>query len=170
MDPESLKTPDLCADASAIRRFLSVSRHSYDDNVRNRLGQVTCDKFIRELYSEWSRRDSLLGYCATVAGLKASSDERPTTDIAALSQHARDHIEFAKTATDPRVDAYTARDEVSHSNSREIWQWLQIELGVEDITRDTTTGELVRRCGGIGAQKENYSDAYAKFKKYNNVI
>lgn len=168
MDPESLKTPDLCADARAIRRFLNVSRHSHEDNVRNRLGQVTCNQFIRELYTEWSRRDSLLGYCATVAGLRTAEDNRPTTDIAALSQHARDRVEFARTNTDPRLDAYAARDELSRSSNLEIWQWLHIELGVEDITRDTAKGDLVGRCGGIGAHKHDYDVAYGKFKRSQN--
>lgn len=144
VDPTSLKSPQACARPGIVLDFLRASRKVSDDNIRNRLGQVDCGQALSEIYSEWERRDSVLTYCKNIEGSLdiTSSTSAP---LSSLVEHSRDRIEFPATKTDPRVDAYTSRNEVMVTN--DTFNWIRTEELAESIIRDSTTQTLSRKCG-----------------------
>jgi len=152
IDATSIKTPKACATPSLVIDFLRISRKS-DDNLRNRLGQVSCGKALNELYQEWQNRDSVLSYCKKLSGqfedakTNASVGEYESRPLSWLVEHSRDEIEFPQTPTDPRVDAYTSRGEIDPLISQDSFNWIASEQMTESIVRDSTWKTIKDRCG-----------------------
>lgn len=159
MEYTELLTPSHCVRPSAIRNFLRQSRALSDDKIPSMLTQRSCGDVLPRMYEEWRKRDEILAYCGSMAG--ATLDESlpdNTAQISSLTSHARDHIEFAKTENDPRVDSYAARDEVSLKGSEKdsTMQWVRREKLTEEIIRDTTAELVANRCGGLGVDAQQF--------------
>lgn len=138
-----LLTRTSCQDGELVNEFFITSRKASDDNIKNLLGQMDCAAAVARVKAEWSRRDAVLNFCK-----QQRSEPKQTEDagssLIALSQRSRDKITFASTQTDPRIDAYTARDEVQ--SQTEI-DWIDQEVFTEEIIRDSTVKAVQSKCG-----------------------
>lgn len=158
-----LLSANSCGDGELIAEFLNTSRKASDDNIKNMLGQASCAEVVATVGNEWARRKQVLDFCKNVAaGNNSNSNTKPSnadpqqiasaasTNISALSEHARDPISFPQTGTDPRLDAYTARDEIQKNRNGPTsmnFAWISTENITEDIIRDSTTQIVRDRCG-----------------------
>ena len=154
-----LLDPKFCVDPITIKAFLRASRAVSDDRVQSELTSRSCGEFLPRLYQEWQKRDKILGFCGELAGA-ATHEVLPdnTAQIASLAKHARDNIDFAPTKTDPRIDSYAARDEnrLPLSERDATLQWIRSEKLAEEIIRDSTASVVARRCGGLGADAQQF--------------
>ncbi|PRT52928.1 Mitochondrial intermembrane space cysteine motif-containing protein MIX23 [Wickerhamiella sorbophila] len=159
MEHTELQTPYHCVNPSAIKTFLRQSRAISDDKIPSSLTQRSCGEVLPRMYNEWRKRDDILAFCGAVAG--GSLDESlpdNTAQIKTLTSHARDHIEFAKTQNDPRVDSYAARDETALKDLERdsTMQWVRREKLTEEIIRETTVRIIADKCGGLGVDAQQF--------------
>lgn len=138
-----LLTHASCKDAELVNEFFISSRKASDDNIKNLLGQMDCEAAVAKVKAEWSRRDAVLDFCKQKRSEPKPAQD-PSSSLMALSQHSRDKITFQNTQTDPRIDAYTARDEVQ---SKTEIDWIEQEVFTEEIIRDSTAKAVQSKCG-----------------------
>lgn len=136
-----LLTAASCDDSELIAEFFYASRKVSDDNIRNLLGQMPCDEVVANIRAEWARRDAVFAFCQNG---QQKTTERTGSSLAELAEHSREVVRFAPTSTDPRVDAYSARDEVQ---TRLQTNWMAQEAVTEEIIRDSTRQAVQDKCG-----------------------
>lgn len=165
MDLSSFKTPTACSHPDTIQRVLRLSRRATDDNLASELSrQSSCEERINAIFGEWQQRDALLVYCENqLKDVQAIAEhERRLTGVEALSQTARKKIVFSETTVDPRVDPYSARDEIRKMANWST-QWIENERITESIVRDTTVDILVQKCGDLGTHAAHFYRKYTEF-------